>query len=449
MHGPRPDERHLAPEHVEELRQLVEARLPQPASDARHRLRPLELVQPSTPSVPRPVHDRRQVLPVLLVVLRIVIVRNLSAVNSRMCLPEPGLPEEDRARASRRLIRNAMLARTAGASARAGALTTKVDRALDDLARPGHRTGRRPSSGSPSTEWTSTLRAARPRRAAARCRSGRRAPQLAHELRAASASGVSVNATTTRSTFSRCTTSTRSSSRQIGSAPSSGAALSRLSSTRPTSRMPYSGCWTYLRRDQLADLARADDHGVLDVRGAAPDEASPDDASACDEDDREQPERNRLVDLRRGDPVAQAPAKRTQTPTVTRWKTSDHVVGRRMIGPFLVAVVEPVEPRGEHPERQADRRRATNDLTTPEPKPPPLPDGPAPSRRRRRSSRRRRRAAARAGPACPRRRPCPAACQALRTAGCDCTRAGRTSHRKCTLQSLTRYARGLRAIAVG
>ena len=37
---------------------------------------------------------------------------------------------------------------------------------------------------------------------------------------------------------------------------------------------------------------------------------------------------------------------------------ADDVVDRRVVGPLLVAVVQPVDPGEQHPERQAQRRRA-------------------------------------------------------------------------------------------
>ena len=47
-----------------------------------------------------------------------------------------------------------------------------------------------------------------------------------------------------------------------------------FASTKPTTLMPYSGCCRILRRDQLADVAGADDHRVLLVRDAAADDAA-------------------------------------------------------------------------------------------------------------------------------------------------------------------------------
>ena len=81
----RPDERHVAAEHVDQLRQLVEARLPQPATEARDRVAVVELVEAVRLDGGRSrsscgLMDSRcasSSVPTC-------IVRNFSAVNSRM-----------------------------------------------------------------------------------------------------------------------------------------------------------------------------------------------------------------------------------------------------------------------------------------------------------------------------------------------------------------------------
>ena len=93
--GSRTDERHVASENVDELRQLVEARPAQPASDARDGVRALELVEVVLSRERRRAHDLLQVLPVRRRVRAVTHRPELEESELAHIHAEPGLPEED------------------------------------------------------------------------------------------------------------------------------------------------------------------------------------------------------------------------------------------------------------------------------------------------------------------------------------------------------------------
>ena len=70
-----------------------------------------------------------------------------------------------------------------------------------------------------------------------------------------------------------------------------------LSSTKPTMVEAVLGMLEELLRDQLADVAGADDERVLLVRVGAPGERAPRDAADGDEQDRRGPEGEELAEV--------------------------------------------------------------------------------------------------------------------------------------------------------
>ena len=114
------------------------------------------------------------------------------------------------------------------------------------------------------------------------------------------------------------------------------------------------GMHQVLPRDQLADMAAADHDGVLDVRGTAAHDAARHRAADGDEQDREAPEKRRLLQVGVRDAGHPRSGKEDPHAHGDQVEDADDVVGRRVIRPFLVAVVEAVELGRDHPRRQAD-----------------------------------------------------------------------------------------------
>ena len=156
---PRADERHVAAQDVDQLRQLVEARLAQPAAERVTASAAVELVEAvrrsASPSRSSSLGCTRGARASS---VSTFIVRNLSAVNSRMSMPEPRLAEEDRAgrvaldratRCRRRAARSA-----ASSERRADDVDRRASRSREERE---SRAGGRPTSGRPSIVWISTL----------------------------------------------------------------------------------------------------------------------------------------------------------------------------------------------------------------------------------------------------------------------------------------------------
>ena len=94
----RPDERHVTSEDVQQLRQLVERRLPQPAADVRDRVATLELVEPVLADRGPGAHDRLHVLAMLGVVAAVGHRSELERRELLHVLTQARLPEEHRPR---------------------------------------------------------------------------------------------------------------------------------------------------------------------------------------------------------------------------------------------------------------------------------------------------------------------------------------------------------------
>jgi hypothetical protein len=111
-----------------------------------------------------------------------------------------------------------------------------------------------------------------------------------------------------------------------------------------------------LPRKGLADVARADDHGVLQVLDPRPAVGTAGCAGARDAGDREDPEEEELG--QRGIREPGDVAEREQEPTRDRHEVEHarEVVGGRVVGPLLVPVVEAVllgrDDPGRHRERE-------------------------------------------------------------------------------------------------
>ena len=117
-----------------------------------------------------------------------------------------------------------------------------------------------------------------------------------------------------------------------------------------------------LESELLADVSRADDHRVLLVAGQMAAERPRDCAQCRDQDDGGEPEdaepaEHRLHEVR-GD------AEESEDPDADRdaAEDADDVVDGGVVGPLLVAVVEPLEPKQEKPAR--DREQECDVLET-------------------------------------------------------------------------------------
>ena len=223
----------------------------------------------------------------------------------------------------------------------------------------------------------------RARRAAARCRPGRRASLQRPDERQRLLGDSFENATTTRSTSS-CSTSPRACSvraEQRDGRPRSSCLALGSASTKPTRLMPYSGCCSDLARDELTDVAGADDDRVLEVGEAAP---APDagDARPTVTKAIARPRDHAFERSGAAAPPAIRTTKRSQTPTVTTWKTPAN--SSRSNGSSA--------PRPGRRGRRASRSRSSPESWpgAPRTRAPPRSDGARPSRRRNRARRERR-----------------------------------------------------------
>jgi len=107
-----------------------------------------------------------------------------------------------------------------------------------------------------------------------------------------------------------------------------------------------------LSADHLADRSCADDDGVLDIGREPTGEGTRAAPRQRHRHDREQPERRKLLLIRVGE--AGHPGEREEPPGADRDKMehAGDLVDRRVVGPLVVVVVEPVELRPDHPDRE-------------------------------------------------------------------------------------------------
>jgi hypothetical protein len=116
---------------------------------------------------------------------------------------------------------------------------------------------------------------------------------------------------------------------------------------------PVAAVLPHLLGKELRDVARADDEDVLHVRGLASADHADEDAEEPHEPDGERPEDDQPLEGR----VCELDHMRAneEDPCADRdhLEDAEEVVDRRVIRPFLVPVVQPVQPSENHPQRQA------------------------------------------------------------------------------------------------
>ena len=129
-------------------------------------------------------------------------------------------------------------------------------------------------------------------------------------------------------------------------------------STKPSRLMPYSGWRRIFEREQLGDVAGADDDRVLHVGVGAAHARAGHGAGQRDEHDRRDPEGEQLRRVRVGE--AGHPGERDQQEGADgdEQEHARRVVDRRVVGVLLVAVVEAEQPREHEPERERDEEAA-------------------------------------------------------------------------------------------
>ena len=305
---PRPHQRHLAAQHVDQLRQLVQRGLAQPVADRRDVVERSSLYSPLPPTAASSSWSRRCRRGGRCRRCSTRIVRNLSTVNSRMFMPSR-VWRKNTGPGEERCTRHAMKPNSGASSTRPIAGSDDVDRALE-LAAPrcfGAAAAGRSAAGPPPCARRPAGR--RARTAAGRCRPGRPSARSVRTTEVVWASDPFEKATITRST-SRSRTICGQRGRALPSSSISLRSARRslgASSTMPISRMRYSRCCCELAGDQLADVSSADDHGVLHV-GRRPQADPPRERPAPGhEQDREHPEADQLAragDTRCRDPAA-------------------------------------------------------------------------------------------------------------------------------------------------
>ena len=224
---------------------------------------------------------------------------------------------------------------------------------LSSLADGVSRSGGSPISGRPSTVCTSTRGPTRSKRRGTMsiCRSSSRHDRTIARM---SSSDSFENDTMTRSTSRsrtisgscagvprrvRCSRSTRG---------FAGLGVDEADEIEAVLRV-----LEQLARHQLADVARADDDGVLEVEDAPPADRPGGAAADRDEDERRDAEERELAQLRIRE--AERPERQRDQPHAGRDQVqdADDLVDRRMVGALLVSLVEPVQLRQDDPERQA------------------------------------------------------------------------------------------------
>ncbi|MEZ5098363.1 MAG: hypothetical protein R3C15_00815 [Thermoleophilia bacterium] len=104
-----------------------------------------------------------------------------------------------------------------------------------------------------------------------------------------------------------------------------------------------------LARDELADVARAEDQRVLQVEQAPAAGRPGDGPRGGDQHDRERPEGGELVDVRVGHPRHHRADEDDERPDGHEQEDADEVVDRRVLGAQVVVVVEAEELREDDP----------------------------------------------------------------------------------------------------
>ena len=173
-----------------------------------------------------------------------------------------------------------------------------------------------------------------------------------------SAVGSSENATTTRSTScSRTISSRRSGGPSTGTSSEVGAHPPRRGVDEADQPDAVLAVLHQLARDELADVAGADDHRVLDVRRAAMEHGPGDRAADGDEGDRERPERDELDQARVGEMGERRSDEQEPGADGDHHEHRGQVVDRRVVGALVVAVVQAEELGRDQPGRQRHQER--------------------------------------------------------------------------------------------
>ena len=116
---------------------------------------------------------------------------------------------------------------------------------------------------------------------------------------------------------------------------------------------PVAAVLAHLLGEQPRDVARADDEDVLHVRGLASADHADENAEEPDEPDRERPEHHDALERRVSDLDHMRSDEEDPGSDRDHLEHAEEVVDRRMVGPLLVPVVQPVQPGENHPQRQA------------------------------------------------------------------------------------------------
>ena len=138
-----------------------------------------------------------------------------------------------------------------------------------------------------------------------------------------------------------------------GTSATSSRSRAGEASTKPTSEIPYSGCWSELAGHELRVPVGADDQRPLDEVAAAPDDHARSRSRDRDQHDRERPEDDPLPEVGVGgtgdvrDDEAEPHDRRHEG------DDADEVVDGRVLRPLGVAVVEPHRPSQDDPQRKA------------------------------------------------------------------------------------------------
>ena len=361
---PRADERHVAAQHVDQLRQLVEARPPQPARRTASPSRTgSSLYRPFAVGLAERVHRVADVVAVRGSSVPTCIVRNLS-ICERAPIRGRAVPAgRTPGRASCASTSQAMKAKSGDVSDEQQRGDRDVDRALEPArrARDPHGRQARAAAGLRSRGCPRSDR--RPRTAAARCRSARRRSRSARTSASVPSFDSPEKATITRSTSS-CETSLGRSSGvpRIVRFSRSGAARLRVGVDEADEVDAVLRVLQDLARDQLADVAGADDDRILLVRDAAADDATRDRAVRRHDEPGDRPEDDDRAEV---DRRAESCRERDQEEGADRADVehADQVADGRVVRLLLIAVVQPVELR-EHQNQRRDQhvpRRSLGD----------------------------------------------------------------------------------------
>ena len=102
--------------------------------------------------------------------------------------------------------------------------------------------------------------------------------------------------------------------------------------------------------EQVRDAARADDDDVLRIGTLATTDRAARGAQDRDECDRKEPEHDEACQVRIWKTDDVRDDEEAPRPQCDELEDTDHVVDRRVVGSLLVAIVEAIDPREEHPE---------------------------------------------------------------------------------------------------